>query len=133
MIYADYRFYKTCFYGTTIPEQNFNAAALKASVYIDYITHGLAQENADLPAVKLCCCAIAEAAELKKEQFSAALHGVAENGGKASEKVGEYSVTFTPSEEAAEAADRTYRATAYKAALEYLAPHGLMYRGVRCV
>lgn len=60
MIYADYDYYVNSYFGRSIQEDDFLRFALRASQYIDYITMGKAEARADLEAVKMCCCALAE-------------------------------------------------------------------------
>lgn len=61
MIYASYEFYSYVYFGKSIEPSDFPRLALRASSYIDYCTAGRAEKHADLDAVKMACCAIAEA------------------------------------------------------------------------
>lgn len=110
--YADYEFYKDKYLGQKIQESMFDALALQATNYINYITFGrIDQENA-AEDVKLATCAVAEVI-LKNE----------ESGGKSSETVGKLSVTYNTK--------GTAERKMYSAAYPYLAHTGLLYRGAR--
>ncbi len=112
---VDYSFYTGSFHGT-LSESEFERCAVFAAAYLEELTGGkcsgtLPEQTA--AKVKLAFCAVAEA------------HAVNAQGG----------------EVAAEANDGisvSYRSTAtapamrlYDAAAAYLAPTGLLYRGVR--
>jgi len=60
MVYADYDYYLNEYYGRTIQAEDYPRLALRGSQYIDYITQGRAAARADLEAVKMCCCELAE-------------------------------------------------------------------------
>lgn len=127
MIYADYPYYVNSFYGTAIDEDDFPRLALRASQFLDYYTQGRAKENADLDAVKMACCAIAERVFVVEAANSAAVKSVSGDGLK-SESVGSYSVSYETASEkinAAQGAREGYAAIAR----EYLAHTGLLYRG----
>ena len=110
MFYADYSFYKDAFLGVDISEKDFPRLALRASQFLDYYTRGKAAQNPDLDALKMACCAVAEA--------------YAKVGGKAgikSETVGSYSVSYS------DGVDANIALAA--AARQHLANTGLLYRG----
>lgn len=72
MIYADYEFYKTEYFGVAISEADFPRLARHASSYIDYITMGRASGYSADDAVKMACCAIAEEYQLPEMAKGAA-------------------------------------------------------------
>lgn len=83
MPYADYDFYKNTFFGSKIPESDFNYYAARASEYLD---SKFGKNAADEEHLAKACCALAEII-------------YSEEPGKivSSEKVGDYSVTFAAS------------------------------------
>lgn len=138
-MYADYQYYAESYFGRMIAEDDFPRYAIRASRYIDYITQNKAQNHADLEAVKMCCCALAEseqrietAQELAQKSLSAASADGAE---VQSESVGGWSRSFrsggSSAQDAAGAADSA-RSLRLSVAQEYLASTGLLYRGGRC-
>lgn len=139
MIYADYEYYNTEYMGREIPEEDFPRLAMPASWYIDYITHGKAKKCADLEAVKMCCCELAEleqqietAQELARKSLSAE---AADGAEVQSESVGGWSRSFRSSGSSArDAIDAAaaVRKLRYSVVQEYLAPAGLLYRGGGC-
>lgn len=60
MIYASYEFYSYVYFGKAIEPVDFPRFALQASSYLDWCTAGRAAKHADLEAVKMACCALAE-------------------------------------------------------------------------
>lgn len=64
MVYADYEYYATTYFGQAISEADFPRLALRASAFLDYCTMGRAAQNAELDAVKMACCAVAERYQL---------------------------------------------------------------------
>ena len=60
MVYADYNYYTQNYLGTMLNEEDFSRLALRASSFLDYYTRGRAAQNAELEAVKMACCAVAE-------------------------------------------------------------------------
>lgn len=60
MIYASYEFYSYVYFGKAIEPVDFPRLALRASSYLDWCTAGRAAKHADLEAVKMACCALAE-------------------------------------------------------------------------
>lgn len=98
----------------------FDFYARQASQVIDIYTLGRLKELMEVPEpAKLCCCELAEAICLREKQNR-------ESAGKASEKVGTYSVSFSSAAEAKQAADREQRGIIMK----WLADTGLCYQGV---
>ncbi len=132
-MYADYAYYTSTFFGDMIPEEKFEKYATHASDFIDYFTFGRAAANAELPAVKKCCCALAEQYMTIESVQGAAAAKVTADGIIASESVGSHSRSFRSGVEAAQAMDAE---NAKLAAIgrRYLLPTGLLYRGVKgCV
>ena len=98
--------------------------ARQASQTIDQYTFGRLKDatEADIPeAVRMCCCELAEAEFQREKQKNA-------SGGKTSEKIGTYSVSFGSAAELANAAIRERR----EVVMKWLANTGLCYRGVGC-
>lgn len=93
MAYADYIFYKNTYKGK-LSGEDFDILSERATELIDgYTDHFIARHgeieslSADLALrVKKCCCALAEAMNLSKNGSSGAV---------TSEKVGDYSVTYS--------------------------------------
>ena len=139
MIYADFEYYTAEYMGRAVPEEDFPRLAMRASRYIDYITQGKAQKRADLEAVKMCSCALAESEqqiETAQELARKSLYAEAADGAEVqSESVGGWSRSFrsggSSSRDASDAA-ATVRNLRYSVVQEYLAPAGLLYRGGGC-
>ena len=121
MSYASYDYYVSSYYGTTIPEADFDRCALRASDYIDYLTMGKAKTYPDTEdALKKACCAIAEQICLTADIDVTAV---------ASETVGSHSVTYRSGADIKAGLD----ARMLSAAQSYLLPTGLLYRGAPCI
>ena len=134
MAYADYTYYYSTYMGT-MSEEDFSRLAVRASSYLDYYTRDKAKDNAELDAVKMCCCALVDvyklietAKELANKDMTAGLSSDAIQ----SETVGGYSRTMRSGGEGASSslqagldAKKQLAATA----MEYLANTGLLYRG----
>lgn len=134
MAYADYTYYSGTYMGT-VSEEDFPRLAVRASSYLDYYTRDKAKDNAELDAVKMCCCALVDvyklietAKELANKDMTAGLSSDAIQ----SETVGGYSRTMRSGGEGASSslqagldAKKQLAATA----MEYLANTGLLYRG----
>ena len=134
MAYADYTYYYGTYMGT-MSEEDFSRLAVRASSYLDYYTRDKAKDNAELDAVKMCCCALVDvyklietAKELANKDMTAGLSSDAIQ----SETVGGYSRTMRSGGEGASSslqagldAKKQLAATA----MEYLANTGLLYRG----
>ena len=138
MVYADYTYYSGTYLGA-VSEEDFPRLAVRASSFLDYYTRNRAKDNADLDAVKMCCCALVD----KYSVIEAAQALAAKNLAKAaagdvevkSETVGGYSRTLaTGGESALSALNVTEGAKQLLAATcgEYLAHTGLLYRGGGC-
>lgn len=134
MAYADYTYYSGTYMGT-VSEEDFPRLAVRASSYLDYYTRDKAKDNAELDAVKMCCCALVDvyklietAKELANKDMTAGLSSDAIQ----SETVGGYSRTMRSGGEGASSslqagldAKKQLAATA----MEYLVNTGLLYRG----
>lgn len=140
MVYADYEYYTNTYYGTAIKEQDFPRLALRASSYINYYTQGRAAQKAELEAVKMCCCDLAEQYQVIEQAQALTNKSLAysmESKGPeaASESVGSWSKSYRTGGESAAAytaaADSSKQLLA-SIARQYLAGTGLLYRGGRC-
>lgn len=140
MAYADYEYYKDTYLGNSITEEDFPRLSLRASSFLDYYTQGRAAKNADLDALKMACCAVAEqyqaidaAQALATKSLTAALSD--SSGELQSQTVGSWSKSYrSGGESAAQAATAaaSARSLLSAAAAQYLAGTGLLYRGGGC-
>lgn len=123
MIYADETFYYSEYLLGRKPaiSSGFPFYARQASQVIDAYTFDRLKDVEDVPEeVKMCCCELAEAGYRREKQQR-------EAGGKTSEKIGTYSVSFGSAQEIASAVSQELRSIVMK----WLANTGLCYRGVR--
>lgn len=138
MAYADYTYYAGTYMGA-VSEGDFPRLAVRASSFLDYYTQNRAKDNAEMDAVKMCCCALVdkyaviEAAQVlaMKNLASAAANDTEVK----SETVGGYSRTLaTGGESAVSALNATdgARKLLAETCMEYLAHTGLLYRGRGC-
>ena len=94
--------------------------AQSASQVIDRYTFSRLKNAAEIPeAVQMCCCELSEAEYRREKQQK-------ESGGKTSEKIGTYSVSFGSAQEFAAAISREQRGIVVK----WLEDTGLCYQGV---
>lgn len=130
MIYADYTYYVSHFRGTLIAEDDFDAAALRASLFLDYYTMNRAKQQPELEALKLACCALAEEYHTiltaKRHESQTA------DGEMQSQTVGGYSVTYRSRGESLSEASAQAQNRLAAVARQYLAYTGLLYRGGGC-
>lgn len=122
MRYADERFYTEQYLLGRKPviSAGFDFYSRQASRVIDCYTFGRLKQMAKIPeTVRLCCCELAEAAFSREKQKR-------DSGGKTSEKIGTYSVSFTPSGEG----DSAYAGEQEAIVMKWLGDTGLCYRGV---
>lgn len=122
MIYADETFYKDSYLLGRKPaiSAGFPFYARQASQLIDQYTFGRLKELTELPEdVRMCCCELAEA-EFRREKLQK------DSGGKVSEHIGTYSVSFGSAQESAAAIGQEQRSIV----LKWLADTGLCYQGV---
>ncbi len=138
MIYADYTYYADTYLGT-VSEGDFPRLAVRASSFLDYYTQNRAKDNANLDAVKMCCCALVDKYAIIEAAQEAAAKGLARaSAGEAeakSETVGNFSRTLATGGESALSALNTSdsaRKLLVDTCREYLANTGLLYRGRGC-
>ena len=135
MVYADYTYYSGNYMGT-VSEEDFPRLAVRASSFLDYYTRNRAADNADLDAVKMCCCALVDKYAIIEASQSLAMKNLAnaaENDAEVkSETGGSDSRTLATGGEstlsALNATDGAKKLLA-ETCMEYLAHTGLLYRG----
>lgn len=90
MVYADYQFYTTEYYGNQIQETEFPALASLATDYIRAYTKGISDtvKGTSLEQVKKCTCALAD---IFQDEKSMNKNAFAAGGVKTSETVGPWS------------------------------------------
>ena len=116
MTYADYVYYTDTYKGAVLDAASFPLYAQKATQNIILHTFGRIPENNVPEAAKKCCCELAE--EIYKYEK--------ENAGNiASEKVGEYSVSYVDKEKA----ETQHRGKCKEIIYNWLINTGLLYRG----
>ena len=135
MVYADYTYYSGNYMGT-VSEEDFPRLAVRASSFLDYYTRNMAADNADLDAVKMCCCALVDKYAVLEAAQALAMKNLANAAANdaevKSETVGSYSRTLaTGGESALSALNATDGAKKLleETCMEYLAHTGLLYRG----
>lgn len=138
MTYADYTYYAGIYMGS-VSEEDFPRLAVRASSFLDYYTQNRAKDNADMDAVKMCCCALVDKYAVIETAQALAMKNLASAAANdaevKSETVGGYSRTLaTGGESAAAALGATDNARKMLAetCTEYLAHTGLLYRGGGC-
>lgn len=122
MNYADENFYREKYLLGRKPaiSTGFGYYARQASQIIDQYTFGRLSGLQEVPEeAKLCCCELAESLYSTEKQKKA-------SGGKTSEKIGTYSVSFATAKESSESHVNEQRGIVYK----WLADTGLCYQGV---
>lgn len=122
MTYADEPFYNDNYLLGRKPviSAGFDFYARASSRVIDLYTFNRIPHLTGIPeSVRMCCCELSES-EFRKEKQQR------ESGGKTSEKVGSYSVSFAAAQESAEAASKEQRDIIMK----WLGDTGLCYKGV---
>ena len=139
MAYADFEYYANTYLGAAIEYNDFSRLSLRASAFLDYYTQGRAAKNAELDALKMCCCAIAEqyqyidtAKALAQKSITSSLEN---NGELQSQTVGSWSKTYRSGGDSAQQAlssVQTAQAALATIAQQYLAGTGLLYRGRGC-
>lgn len=114
--YADFTYYVSTYKGAVIDTASLYLYARKATLEIKKYTLGNVDE-ANIPDdVKMCCCEVAEAL-FKADQE--------DTKGIASEKVGEYTVSYVSHEAKEKLLSVSVRSIIYN----WLAMTGLLYRG----
>lgn len=132
MIYADYGYYFSSYFGSVIPEDAFDAAAMRASRFLDYYTMNRARCNADMEEVKMACCALAEEYHTMFTAQKLSQQAAEATGEMQSQTVGSYSVTYRSAGDAAKTmAELSAQAQSRLASVarQHLAHTGLLYRG----
>lgn len=135
MSYADYEYYVETYMGA-VSEAEFPRLSVRASAFIDYYTQNRAKDNAELDAVKLCCCALVDKYQVIEAAQALAAKRLTDAAGTdaelKSESVGGYSRTLASGGESALSA-LSVSENAQKLLAEtcraYLAHTGLLYRG----
>ena len=135
MTYADFEYYSGVYMGA-VSKNDFPRLAVRASSFLDYYTRNKAANNADLDAVKMCCCALVDKYAVIEAAQALAMKNLANAAANdaevKSETVGSYSRTLaTGGESALSALNATGGAKKLLAetCMEYLAHTGLLYRG----
>lgn len=137
MVYADYDYYSNVYLGSAISSDDFPRMAMRASAFLDYATMGRASKHANLDAVKMACCAVADdyqtidtARALANKSLSASLEATSGGTGELqSQSVGSWSKTYrSGGSSASEALGVTANAqeTLFATAAMYLAGTGLL-------
>ena len=122
MSYADEGFYTDRYLLGRKPviSVGFDFYSRQASQVIDSYTFGRLKQTAKIPeAVRLCCCELAQAEFSREKQKR-------DSGGKTSEKIGTYSVSFASSGES----DSAYAGEQEAIVMKWLGGTGLCYQGV---
>lgn len=109
-MFADYIFYQETYLGNKITATDFDRLIIRAGFYLQQITGGKAEKQADTEAVKMAACAVAEVWQ-ENEQGGAVI----------SESVGKWSRSY------AEPSQSTSQQL-YNAAALYLSGTGLLSR-----
>lgn len=138
MTYADYTYYSGTYMGA-VSVEDFPRLAVRASSFLDYYTQNRAKDNAELDAVKMCCCALVDKYAVIEAAQALAMknlsNAAASDAEVKSETVGDYSRTLATGGESAVAALNATdgaRKLLAKTCMEYLAHTGLLYRGRGC-
>ncbi len=128
MVYVDFAYYKNKYYGSLIPEEEFDRYAAQASRQIDRITAGRARTYND--AADLIKNAACEGAEIFY-RFDQERDIAAKNAGKSSETVQSYSVSYRDMSQSL--SYENIQKTVNQALYVSLAATGLLYRGALLV
>lgn len=122
MTYANETFYRESYLLGRKPviSTGFPFYARQASRLIDQYTFNRLKDVSETSEeVQMCCCELAEAEYHREKQLK-------ESGGKTSERIGTYSVSFNSAQESAAASGREQR----EIIMKWLADTGLCYQGV---
>jgi hypothetical protein len=114
--YADYAYYTDTYKGAVIDAASFPLYARKATQKIKLHTFSRISEDNIPDEAKMCCCELAEA--IYK-------HEATDNGNVASEKVGEYSVSYVDRQKL----DEMHNEKCAEIINNWLVMTGLLYRG----
>lgn len=124
MAYANYDDYKNIFFGESIPEDKFGRLSERASEFIDLMTFNRLRADATLISTDVikCVCAIAD------KQYSYEQASQEGDMQKTSEKVGDYSVSYSvPTDSNGHVLTLDEKKSAI--VRQYLSHTGLLYRG----
>ena len=121
MVYANFRYYETKYFGTSVPEEEFSRIVKKASQYIDHFTFGrITEENmGEYPTLPDCACDMCDAIFMAQK-----------NKEKKSENTDGYSVTYVTEGVDGETLERMLEKKLYSIAKLYLLETGLLYCGI---
>jgi hypothetical protein len=114
--YVDYAYYTGTYKGAVIDTASFDLYARKATREIKKYTLNQIPDGIIPDDVKMCCCEIAEVIHKDDQE---------DTKGIASEKVGEYSVSYVSLEAKEKLLSISIRSIIYN----WLAMTGLLYRG----
>ena len=114
--YADYEYYTGTYKGAVIDAASFPRYSMKATQEIKLQTFNRVSIDNIPEEVKMCCCELAETLFKADKE---------DTNGIASEKVGEYSVTYT----SPEAKEKQLSKSTANIINNWLAMTGLLYRG----
>jgi hypothetical protein len=114
--YADYTYYTGTFKGAVIDTASFDSLARKATQEIRRYTFNRVIDTEISDDVKMCCCELADLF-FKADQE--------DTKGLASEKVGEYSVSYV----SPEAKEKLLNSSIISIIYNWLSMTGLLYRG----
>lgn len=135
MTYADFEYYSGTYMGA-VSKNDFPRLAVRASSFLDYYTRNKAANNADLDAVKMCCCALVDKYAVIETAQALAMKNLANAAANdaevKSETVGSYSRTLATGGESALSALNAMggaKKLLAETCMEYLAHTGLLYRG----
>lgn len=124
---ADYNYYKDSYKGSLIKDEaTFNSLIVKASMLIGTLTMNKVFDSKyiDLDAVKMCACEIVD--EFQKD-LSVEISSI-EHAGISSEKVGDYSISYSSSNSSVDLTVKDERKQ--RIVNQYLAYTGLLYSKV---
>lgn len=116
MTYADYAYYTDTYKGAVLDAASFPLYARKATQMIKLHTFNRIKEDNIPDEAKMCCCELAEEMYKHEKEYA---------GNIASEKVGEYSVSYVDKEKA----ETQHRGKCKEIIYNWLINTGLLYRG----
>lgn len=132
MSYVNYNYYTNNFYGTLIPETNFNKKALEASSKVKYFTSNKIDRNNISDDIKNATCTIAELLYKQEKMKDSITNQIDENKKIASETLGPRSITYSDNTQEISKmilSDSDLNKKILQICREYLSNTELMYRG----
>ncbi len=117
MAYATFEDYTTIYFGNVVPETEFARVSERASEYLEYVTYKKIETVEITKDIVKCTCALIEV--IYKHEQTLACGDLQ----KASEKVGEYSVSYMAT------SNTTLENKQAEIVRRYLSDTGLLYRG----